>query len=164
VERYKNMSLKPYPVLTQEMLVWSGGIVSLTQCKDLIRRYLKAISFVSEIRASLEDVVSAIHEEMTENEGFIRRCEAETREEIRELTDLKREHKQALKEKTISSANRVSLLGAIDAIESEIADLKESLAEYAEERQQLKKDRRECLVDNINREVFGANWRAICNR
>jgi septal ring factor EnvC (AmiA/AmiB activator) len=158
------MSVKPYPVLTQEMLVWSGGIVSLTQCKGLIRRYLKAISFVSRTGASLEDMVSSIHEGMTENEGFVRQCEAETREEIRELTELKREHKQALKEKSISSAKRVSLSGSIDAIESEIADLKESLAEYAEEKELLKKNRLEYLVDNINREVFGADWRTICNR
>ncbi len=159
--RVHAVSKKPFPVMTVEMVTGVNSQLTFEDCKKVIRLYLKAIDFRSEMRRD-NDVIS-IHEHMAQQEDFQKKCIAELKEDTAEhRTSLKAlsAEKKKCKDQTLLK----QLDEEIESTQFEIDCTLIEVNECVKELEQMKIDRLTYLVDNINRYIHGEHWRKVCNR
>ena len=155
------MSKKPYPAMTVDMVTGVSSQLTFEDCKKVIRLYLKAIDFRSEM--GRDNDVKLIHEHMAQQEDFQKRCIAELNENTvgyrTSLKTLIAEQKKCKDQILLKKLEE-----EIESIQFEIDCIAIEINESAEELAQMKIDRLTYLIDNINRYIHGKHWRQVCNR
>lgn len=149
------------PILKPEMLQPADAPISLTDAKRIFGEWMLKIGHLSDKEEASEHViylVEAISERADElKEEYVSQKEiaSETLRDLRlELSDLKKGLKLASSEE-----EKCEFHDAISNVEREIASPNSAINAAAEALAAFKNDKRAFLVDYINTQVHGNNWR-----
>lgn len=157
---------KEPPILKPEMLQPVDAPISTAEAKRIFKEWMVNIGHLSNKdnidKMELSDHVGYFVEDMKQHEEALKfdiddekEAVAESiREEKEEIRDLKKELA-----KCKDHTQRENIEGQIAHCERAIANYQESLAVRVKELADFKADRRAFLVDYINTQVHGPEWR-----
>lgn len=158
---------KTYPILTSEMLQPTDNKIGTTEAKRIYKDWMLKIGYLSNKdkldKMELTDMVSGFADEMKSEEESLKE---EAADEIRQVKDAVADLKEELK------ALKQELKGCKDpaaraALESDIADLQQEIATPDDGHaikaitayEAFKADKRAFLIEAVNRQVHGSDWR-----
>ena len=158
---------KAPPILRAEMLQPVDAPISAAQAKTLFKDWMVRIGHLSDKdkldKAELNDHVVYLTDEIRDREvqlkGDADSAKAELAEEVKDLKDdLKELRSDIAKEK--DQSEKVRLQGEVKEIEAAIADLNQKEIPEVLALEKFRTDKREFLVNYINTQVHGIDWRS----
>lgn len=147
---------KKHPVITPQMIEPVEAQLSLTDAKKMYRKIMLELKHLD--REEVSDHVQYLSDDVKETLNAHKEDIAQAKDEIRELKGKLKLLQKSLKEEIDPDRK--------EEIELEIEDWSQDV-EFAEEQIQetelayskLKADKREFLVDYLNQELHGTNWK-----
>ena len=152
---------KEPPILRAGMLEPVDAAISTTQAKRIFREWMLKIGHLD--KQEVGDHVGYFADAMKDHEECLK-MESDhekemTKEEISEEKEYLKDAKRDLA-KCKNESQKAELQSDIDASEQEIARLTKCLADHNKPLDILKKDKRDFLVNYINDQVHGSDWRS----
>jgi hypothetical protein len=158
---------KEPPILKAEMLEPVNAPIATAEAKRIFKEWMLRIGHLSNKdkldKMELADSVSYFVEEMKQHEQALKDdladAKAQTAEEIKELKAELRELKKALV-KCADQAEKQTLETEIAETEKDIQIAAQNVPVEVELLEKFKADKRMFLVDYINTQVHGGDWRS----
>lgn len=148
---------KSYPVLTPEMFSPSDKPISTADAKKLFKQYMKNIGFLA--REELSDHANYLGDEIKQDEEYLKGEWSEKKAEVSRITTRLKEIKKKLP--SCADPTKKELIeGEIEDLNEELEFASKELQKATEEYTALKNDKRSYLIDYINRQVHGQDWKS----
>jgi hypothetical protein len=146
-----------FPILTTEMIQPLDKIITATEAKQLYRSFVKQIGFSTD-RDDIADGARMLGEMIKDHADTFR-------EEYKDAVDGIKNAKAQLIElrqrlTTCAEAEREDIAWEIEDNESDIVKYEKDIEKLKIEEAAFKRDKRTFLIEYINREVQGPDWKA----
>jgi len=157
---------KEPPILKPEMLQPVDAPISTAEAKRIFKEWMVKIGHLSNKdkldKMELSDHVGYFVEDMKQHEEALKFDIDDEKESVAESIKEEKEEIRVLKKelaKCKDQAERENIEGQVAHCERAIANYQESLAMRVKELADFKADRRAFLVEYINTQVHGPEWR-----
>lgn len=149
-----------YPYISDEMILPLEQPLSTKGAISIYRKHMLAIGYLE--KSELTEFVSSLKEEIGEQEEFLKdevRAAKEALAEVKGGAGPEIRRIKKLRSKTKDIDEKTDYSRDLEEVEAEIYAAQKDLAAAAEYLAIFKKDKRQFLINYINSEVHGANWK-----
>ncbi len=148
---------KSYPILRTEMITPTDKLITTAEAKKLFKQCMKEIGCLA--RDELSEHANYLGEEIKQDEQYLKDEWTEKKGEVSRITPRLKE----LKKKLSSCADpkkKEWIEGEIEDVKEELDFATKELEKAAKEFTAFKNDKRSYLVEYINRQVHGPDWKS----
>lgn len=153
---------EPYPIITNEMILPVDQEIRLKDAVKMYKQHMVNIGFLE--RSELDDFVRSFKEECIEHEQQLRDETNWAKDTLAEAKAAAKPESKKIKKQMARSQDedeKDDLLQELAEVEEEAQGAKEEYERLAAEWTLFKRDKRAFLVNYINSEVHGQDWREI---
>lgn len=150
---------KKYPVLTSEMITPTDKLLTTTDAKQAFKQFMKTTGYLD--KEELSEHASYLSDEIKDYEQSLKEDYSDKKEEISEIKKRLKDLKKKLSGKSTTDKEELEI--EVEEAEDELKWATDELEEAAKELDDFKKDKRTFIIDYVNTEVHGHDWKEKFN-